>query len=251
MIEINKSSQQLIKEANMRMVFSLIHNYKTISRADIKRITSLSPTTVSSLVEELIENGYVAECGIKNTKSSGRKAVMLKVNPEGGFFLGVDIQKKIVKADLYCLDFSLAKSVELPVVQGENLAFAVMRAISRLARKRKILGLTIGVPGVIDPRTNTLLSSTVLQVKDSKYIYQLLSEAMPDVQIFLKNSSGLIALAEKEFGAYRDVNNLIFVDIDDGVGAGVLIDGEIYDGRGMAGEFGHMSINYKGKPCSS
>ena len=72
---------------------------------------------------------------------------------------------------------------------------------------------------------------------------------MPDVDIYLKNNSGLIALAEKEFGGHEHPENLISVDIDDGVGAGILIDGEIYDGSGMAGEFGHISVDFNGKHC--
>ena len=166
----NKASQQLIKEANLKLVFSLIHKNKKISRADIKKITNLSATTVSTLVEELMAEGFVSECGIKNTKSSGRKAVMLKVNSDGGFFIGLDVQKTRIEASCYGLDFTLAEKIEHPVIKGENLAMGVMHAVGRLSRKRRILGITIGLPGVIDPATNTLISSTVMAAEDAKDI---------------------------------------------------------------------------------
>lgn len=249
MTDIGKSSQQLIKEANMKLVFSLIHKNGAISRADIKKITSLSATTVSSLVEELVAEDFVEECGIKKTRTSGRKAVMLKVKSEGGFFIGLDVKRDRVRADLYGLDFSLEKSVDRSLSDGESLAMGIMQAIGVLSRNRKILGVTIGIPGVIDPGTNALISSTVLAADDLKDIYTILTEAMPDVDVFIKNNSGLIALAERHFGNHGLADNLISVDINDGVGAGILVNGEIYEGSGMGGEFGHMSVDFGGRKC--
>lgn len=250
MTEINKSSQQLIKESNMRLVFRLIHSHGTISRADIKKITGLSATTVSSLVEELMADGLVVECGIKETNTSGRKAVMLKVNSQDGFFVGIDVSKSCINGALCGLDFSVKQTVEVPVSKGETLVLGILRAIGRLARGKRIFGITIGIPGVIDPKSNTLISSTVLAAEDAKDIYLILRETMPDVSIFIKNNSGLVALCEREFDGYEHIDNLVSVDIDDGVGAGILIGGNIYDGSGLAGEFGHMSVDLNGRRCS-
>lgn len=250
MAEIYKSSQQIIKESNMRMVFGLIHKYGVISRADIKKITSLSATTVSSLVEELIGEGFVLECGMKETNTSGRKAIMLKVNSEGGYFIGLDVRKNNVFAQLCGLDFSVMETVDVPIEKGGFSALAILQAVARLGRGKRILGITIGMPGVIDPKTNTVVSSTVLAAEDVRNIYTMLKEAMSDVNVYIKNNSGLVALCEREFGGYDEINNLITVDIDDGVGAGVLIDGVIYDGSGFAGEFGHISVNLNGERCS-
>ncbi len=249
MTDTIKASQQLIKEANMNMVFRLIHKNKRISRADIKKITKLSPATVSSLVEELMENGYVEECGKKISKSSGRNAIMLKVKEDGGFFLGLDVRKNVIALDLYSLDFSLKESLECPTKKGQPIFDGVVNAIEKLCKDKKILGATIGIPGVIDSKTNSLVSSTVISVEDAKDIYEILKNALPEVNVFMKNNSGLIALAEKEFGNHGETNNLISIDIDEGVGAGILIDGKIYDGSGMAGEFGHISVDLCGKRC--
>lgn len=249
MTDTGKSSQQLIKEANMKLVFSLIHKNGAISRADIKKITSLSATTVSSLVEELIAEDFVEECGIKKTRSSGRKAVMLKVKSDGGYFVGLDVRKSVVRADLYGLDFTLKDSMERTISDCDSIAMGIMQTIGVLSRGRKILGLTIGLPGVIDPGTNCLISSTVLAADDVKDIYGILIDAMPDVDLFIKNNSGLIALAERHFGKHGLADNLISIDINDGVGAGILINGEIYEGNGMGGEFGHMSVDFGGRKC--
>jgi len=249
-MEKNKSSQQIIKESNMKMVFGLIHKHQTISRADIKKITALSATTVSSLVEELIEEGVVVECGMKETKTIGRKAIMLKINSEGGFFIGLDVRKNCVSAALYGLDFSLIETINLPLSNEKISVLRIIRDIAQLADGKRILGVTIGIPGIIDPKTNNIISSTVLAIEDVKEMVLKLKEAMPDVNVFIKNNSGLIALCEKEFGGYDNVSNLVSVDIYDGVGAGILIDGVIYDGGGFAGEFGHITLDLNGERCS-
>ena len=249
-MDVNKSSQQIIKENNIRLLFRLLHGGRAASRADLKKITGLSATTVSTLVEELIENGLVLEGGIKETKTSGRKAVAIKINPDGGYFLGLDIRKNRFIADIYCLDFSLLQHMEIPVGRGENFATKIMNVISRTVREKKILGISIGIPGVIDPETNRIISSTVLPVGDVNSIYEILSDSLPNIRVHLKNNSGLIALAEREFGGYSRINNLISIDIDDGVGAGILTDGVIYSGNGMAGEFGHVTVDYRGEKCT-
>lgn len=249
MTVISKSSQFHIKEANKNLAFRLIHENGTFSRADIKKITLLSATTVSSLVEELIADGFVEECGVRKTNTSGRRAVMLKVRADGGYFVGLDVRKDVIKADLYGLDFSLEKSIERSVSENESLAMGIMQAIGVLSRGKRLLGVTIGLPAVIDQKTNSIVSSTVLASDDAEGIYSILKEAMPDVDVYLKNNSGLIALAEKQFGNYGEGNNLISVDINDGVGAGILINGEIYEGNGMGGEFGHISVDFNGRRC--
>ena len=249
MTTAGKASQKWIKESNIRLVFRLIHQNGTISRADIKKITGLSATTVSALVEELMNEGLVVECGMKDSNFSGRKAVLLKVAPEGGCFVGIDVQKGQIFADTYSLDLKPIFHVSVPVEQGENLPMRIMHAIGATCHGRRILGVTIGLPGVIDSKTNKLLSSTVLAVEDAEDIYDILKEAIPDANLYLKNNSGLIAYAEKVFGAHTEVNNLVSIDIYDGVGAGILIDGAIYGGNGMAGEFGHISVDYRGKRC--
>lgn len=158
-------------------------------------------------------------------------------------------QKGQIVADAYSLDLKPIFHVCVPVEQGENLPMRIMHAIGATCHGRRILGVTIGLPGVIDPKTNKLLSSTVLAVEDAENIYDILKDALPDANLYLKNNSGLIAYAEKEFGAHSAVNNLVSIDINDGVGARIIIDDAIYGGGGMAGEFGHISVNYRRKRC--
>lgn len=250
MQELIKSSQQVIKESNIKLVFGLIHKHGPISRADIKKRTGLSATTVSSLVEELLANGFVSECGIKSSTTSGRKAVLLHVNSDGGYFVGIDVQNGMIVADTFALDFTPVFHTTVPTTTDEKIALGILRAISTATRARRILGITIGLPGVVDTASNTVVSSTVIDAETANDIYQTVADALPEAKISLRNNSGLIAYAEKEFGGHGEISNLVSIDINDGVGAGIILDGAIYDGaNGMAGEFGHITVDYRGERC--
>lgn len=250
MQELIKSSQQVIKESNLKLVFGLIHKHGSISRADIRKLTGLSATTVSSLVEELLADGFVNEGGVKNSTTSGRKAVLLHVNPDGGYFVGIDVQNGAIVADTFALDFTKVDSMRVSTTSNEKIALGILRAISTASREKRILGVTIGLPGVIDTISNTVVSSTVIDAATANDIYQTVAEALPDAKICLRNNSGLIAYAEKEFGNHGEVSSLVSIDIDDGVGAGIILGGSIYTGaNGMAGEFGHITVDYKGEKC--
>ena len=244
-----KSSQQTIKNNHLKLVFNLIHKYGPISRIDLKKKTGLSATTVSSLVEELIDKDFVAEVGMKSSSTSGRKAILLKTKSDGGYFVGIDVGSGMVTADTYSLELSSVFHMDIPS-SAESLALNIMHAISMATRGRNILGITIGLPGVVDTEKNIVISSTVIDPDTIKDIYSTVRQAMPDTELLLKNNSGLVAYAEKEFGGHGNINNLISIDIDDGVGAGIFLDGSIYSGaNGMAGEFGHTTIDYKGNRC--
>ena len=250
MQELIKSSQQVIKESNLKLVFGLIHKHGPISRADIKKMTGLSATTVSSLVEELLADGFVNEGGVKNSTTSGRKAVLLHVNPDGGYFVGIDVQNGAIVADTFALDFTEVDHMKVSTTSTEKIALGILRAISTASREKRILGVTIGLPGVIDTASNTVVSSTVIDAATANDIYQTVAEALPDAKICLRNNSGLIAYAEKEFGNHGEVSSLVSIEIDDGVGAGIILGGSIYAGaNGMAGEFGHITVDYRGEKC--
>jgi len=247
-----KTSQQVIKESNLKLVFGLIDKNEPISRADIKKITKLSATTVSSLVEELINDNLVNEVGTKKMLTSGRKAILLKVNPNGGCFAGVEILKSAIAVDVYDLRFHCIQHGLEKINKFDMLERKVEEAVSKALNKvrYKLLGITIGVAGVIDSKENKVISSTVIDISSESDIVGTLQNAFHGVAVYLRNNSSLTAYAEKEFDKGCCAGNLISIDIDDGVGAGIVISGKIYGGtNGLAGEFGHISIDYNGEKC--
>lgn len=252
-MEIVKSSQQSMKESNQNIVFSLIHEIDSISRADIKKITKLSATTVSTLVDELISMGYVIEDGIKDTSTSGRKAISLSVNPTGGHFVVVTVSANHFTIRTYNLTFEMLTYDRTRYDRNESLSKQLIEFINISLKSIKtcgnLMGITVGLPAAIDNDYNVLYS-TVISLTKGDFIYPSLISAFPETKVVLCNTSALIAYAEKEFGE-TDAQNLIVVDIGEGVGAAIIADGTPYTGsKGMAGEFGHMSIDIMGEKCS-
>ncbi len=245
---IKKSSIKVVKRKNTSMLLGYIHSKKNLSRAELKRLTGLSPTTVSTLVDELIEEGLVKETGILETKSSGRKAVSLEINPSGRHFAGIEIDGEKIVVDIYDLKFNLVvhKDAE-PKSYPEILEF-IIETLKSAERENsvKIYSIIIGFSGIIDSKLSKTLLSTVVDISYGDFVADIKKEFM-GARVELLNTSELIAFAEKE---KRKLTELISIDIGKGVGSGIIIDGNIYKGAGgTAGEFGHISVDMNGPVC--
>ena len=247
---ILKKTQQSIKEGNTRLIFNTLIEYQPISRAGIKKLTKLSATTVSSLVEELINEGLVEEIGLNDTSMVGRKAVLLRLNPTGAYFLGVEITNTRLKSDLYDLSFNIIKSREREFSGSTDLTLKLMDIIEKTKSitQNRLFGVTMGVPALVDGEAQRVVSSTVMDTLPDSKIFSIVSDLVPNACVSLKNNSSFVVYAEKE--RHKNVKNLLSVDINDGIGAGLVIDGELLQGQhGLAGEFGHLSVDYNGEKC--
>ncbi len=250
------SSQQTIKQANSKLVFKLIDQYDGISRAQIANITKLSPTTISSLTDELLKKELVNEIGTKIVKSSGRRPILLDVNENGAYFICADLQQHGYYLGIYNLKCKLVSGKLYNLDNYDELGKSLVVTSKQLLKKEKIakeklLGIAIGAPGLIDELQERVLSSTIIPLTESNLFYEQLVKAFPLCQIELVNESSLAAYAEIAFvNEIRHLNNLLYIDIHTGIGAGIIIDGNIYRGpHNLAGEFGHISIDIKGPRC--
>jgi predicted NBD/HSP70 family sugar kinase len=255
-MDIKPSSQQLIKEANLKLVFKLIYDNVSISRADIANITNLSPTTISSLADELIKEGLVIATGTGSLPSSGRKPVLLSVNAPSRNIICIDLHEDGYYAAMFDLCCEQKQEYFIRLEDYNRLGISVISTIDSILKehksdKEKLLGLCIGAPGVIDPESMRIISSTIIPIGKDNNFYDIIKKWYPDKRIELINESALSAYCEKQFApdvkAYSD---LIYIDVHTGIGAGIIIDGQIFKGLGnMAGEFGHTSIDYNGSIC--
>ncbi len=250
------SSQQTIKQANSKLVFKLINQHDGISRAQIANVTKLSPTTISSLTDELLIKGLVQEIGIKIVKSSGRRPILLDVNEEGAYFICADLQQHGYYLGLYNLKCQLISGQFHPLVVYGELGNSLVTTSKLLLKKEniakeKLLGISIGAPGLIDMQQKKVLSSTIIPLTESNLFYEQLVKAYPLCQIELVNESSLAAYAEIIFvKEIRNIKNLLYIDVHTGIGAGIIINRNIYRGsHNLAGEFGHISVDINGPRC--
>ncbi len=251
-----KGSQQLIKETNIRRIFILVSQNDGISRAELANHTKLSPTPISSLADELISAGLVKEAGTGNIPTSGRKPIMLKINPGGGCIVAADLQETGFNIGIFDLNCRLLNEYFVNLTDYDHLGSSLTESISKSIKQsnykeKQLMGICIGAPGIIDRKNRKVISSTILPIEKNNNFYGELTEAYPDAKIELINESSLSAYTEKEYGrATAGINNLIYIDIHTGIGAGILINGMIYEGSdAIAGEFGHISVDLNGPLC--
>lgn len=249
------TSQKTIKENNTKRVFNLVRKNRGTSRAEIAGKSGLSPTTVSSLVDELIVQGLIVESGPADISTIGRKPIMLEINPGGGFFVCADLRKKGYNLGLFNLESKPEIEEFIPLENYDELGTSLSKNIDNILKKRgyeknRMFGICIGAPGIIDRKKKRILSSTVLPVNESNNFMDMLEKRYPEIFIEVVNESSLSAYAEKEYMKSPDSDNLIYIDIHEGIGAGIIINGDIYEGSGyLAGEFGHISVDVNGPVC--
>jgi predicted NBD/HSP70 family sugar kinase len=254
--KIKTGSQQLIKETNIRRVFKLVSVSDGISRAEIANRTGLSPTTVSSLADELITGGFIMEDGTGEIPTSGRKPIILKVKSGGGCIIAADLQENGYNIGVFDLNCNPIKEKFIKLNDYDMLGSSIVREISKAIRingfpVNRLLGICIGAPGIIDRTGGKIISSTILPINSKNNFYEKIQEAYPDIKVELVNESSLSAYAEMEYGTSTgNINNLIYIDIHTGIGAGIIINGKMYEGAGsLAGEFGHISVDINGPHC--
>ncbi|MBI9108501.1 MAG: ROK family protein [Spirochaetales bacterium] len=246
-------NQQLIKETNLKNVFSLIYSSSGISRVNLVELTGLSPTTVSALVEELLEYELICTMGVGESKTSGRKPIMLEVNRDCAQIATIAWQKSGFSFSL--LDLGCSEIEEFSVIVPSGAAFEdvieeIITNRSQLIDTEKILAICLSIPAIIDS-TNKKVITSVLDIDENDDILSRINNKFPELPVMIGNESAFYAYAEHEFSSLQDTRNLIYININVGVGAGIIQNGEIYRGaHGMAGEFGHISMDVNGPECS-
>jgi len=259
MVDINWkaqiSNQQLGKESNISLVFTLIRYYRAITRAEIAHKTGLSPTTISYLTEKLLACGLVSETGNVERVTVGRKPILLRVNPDGGVIASVEFLADGFNCALYDLTINEIIDRYVRLDDFAEIGITVAQTLENQLAKNQIpinrlLGISIGIPGVIDYATNKVIRSTVMPISTELPFIEPIRTCFPNCLISVGNESGFCAYAEKVSGSYETVNHLIYLDINVGVGAGIIIDNRIFTGSsGIASEIGHTTININGIKC--
>ncbi|MCM3123899.1 MULTISPECIES: ROK family transcriptional regulator [unclassified Mesobacillus] len=247
-------NQHVVKKNNKALVLSLIIEKETISRADIAGVTGLNKTTVSSLVNELLEEDLIYESG-PGVSSGGRRPVILHFNKKAGYAIGIDIGVNYILAVLTDL------KGQIIVEKSQNLSrtsySAIMNNVQTMIQslmdampesRYGIVGIGVGVPGIVNKEGSVLLAPnlgwTNIQLKDDL-------EKMFNVPIIIENEANAGAVGEQQFGAGQDYENILYVSAGIGIGVGIILNNELYQGKsGFSGEMGHMIIELNGKHCN-
>ncbi|WP_153720943.1 ROK family transcriptional regulator [Sporosarcina cascadiensis] len=248
-------NQHIVKQKNKEIVLHSVIDLAPLSRADIAQRSGLNKATVSSLVNELIEEELIFESG-PGKSSGGRRPVILNFNQTAGYAIGIDIGVNYtfgIITDL--LGNVLHESVKeykaaLTLEEYIGELDSMIKELIAMAPPTKygVVGIGIGVPGVIDNSGQVLLAPNLKWINTD--LKAILEEKF-DLPIVVENEANAGAYGEKRFGVGKNVNNLIFVSAGIGIGVGLILNGELYRGiNGYSGENGHMTIIKDGKLCN-
>jgi predicted NBD/HSP70 family sugar kinase len=242
------------RDINRRIALNLVREHQPISRADLARRMRVTRGTVSLLVGELIDKGLIYE-GATGEASRGRKPTFLHLKTQDRFVVAVDV--RLSRTYLMLSDFGgqqLALETfathSSPARLIEDLADRVRRLIDNHGVKTRCEGIGLVVPGIVDQHTGRLLNAPTLGWRDVDIAGAL--AARTHLPVYVENAAKACALAQMWAGNRGPAapHSFAHVSVSDGVGVGVVINGELVRGHGnLAGEFGHMPLNIDGPPC--
>jgi glucokinase-like ROK family protein len=259
MTSVTQSGSNLkdVKLLNRAVVFRAIREAGAISRADLAKQTGLHPATLTHITRELLERGLVEDAGSGEARV-GRRSSLLRIHSKIGNIIAVRLSRHNIQGLLTDLELHepvnhTASSSFLSQPIDASLP-ALLELIETLIDKsgvdrRTILGIGISAPGPLDARRGILITPPNFPGWVSSPIRQIVEEKT-GFTTFLDNDANSAALAEKWFGAGRNMDNFVYILIEDGVGGGVVINGDLYRGQhDFAGEIGHMTIDRNGAVC--
>ena len=241
-----------IRDINRQIVLNYVREREPISRAEIARETDLQRSTISAIVEDLKTEGLVEEVG-EGESTGGRRPTMLKLRAAGPIALGVSLTPTCTTIATSDLAGRVIDQEEFPTDSDQTLSH-VIAAIRELASRHKgsIEGIGVSLPGLVDPSTGNALYIPYFLWRDLP-VSEMISKAV-GLPVVIDNDANAVALAELWFGRpeVNDARDFILVLVAEGVGTGIIFDGQVYRGqRGAAGEFGHMVIGRGAPvPCS-
>ena len=248
-------NKDIIRVKNTRLILRLIRNHQPISRASLSKMSKLTRSTVSSIVSELLDNYFIYETEYQ-LSNLGRPGLLIKLNPNAGCSIGVEIGAEILNVIL--IDFTdkvlWQKRIFIPqeVKQPEyiNQAEKVIDEAIKFAytKKIRIFGIGVGITGIVNKINGELIFSPDLNW-DKLLLYEKWMKTFR-IPIFIDNNYNTSVMGEYYYGKSKGTQNLIYICIEVGIGAGIIINNKIYRGNcGFAGEIGHITIDPKGDLC--
>jgi N-acetylglucosamine repressor len=242
------------RDINRHIALNLIREHQPISRADLARGMKMTRGVVSVLVQELIAQGLIYE-GATGEAARGRKPTFLHIRTHDRLVVAVDVRFTLTY--LMLCDFSGRQlAIEnfetvTPIAEFvRDLAVRIRKLLRRQGLGYTCEGIGLVVPGMVDQRTGKILNAPALGWRDVDVRTKL--AAATGLTVHVENSGRASALAQLWLtrGDTSGGHNFVYISVSDGVGVGVVVNGELLRGRDhIAGEFGHMPLNLNGPRC--
>ncbi|MGE5584368.1 MAG: ROK family transcriptional regulator [Bacillota bacterium] len=242
-----------IGKHNRHLVLDVIRTHEPVSRPEIARLTGLTTATVTNIVGRLQEERLIEEVGVGQS-TGGRKPGLLQLARNSRLAIAVDMAATDLRVALMDVDGKiLRRSVREIATDVALMVRRIVDAIKEVTScpevsRSTIVGMGVTTPGLIDEATGTVIKSVRL---DWHHVpLRAILQSHVEVPVFVGKDTTAAILGERWYGAARRADNLIYVWVGAGIAVGLLLDGRVYAGTtGMAGEFGHTSIEWNGARC--
>ncbi len=251
---IDTASPEVVRQINRRAVLNLIRTRQPISRADLARMSGMQRSTISLIVEELLQEGWLVE-GDAVPLPRGRRPTFLRLN-ESRVVIGIDIRPTQITIALADVNGRFLSQEVFPTPGSVQLAVKEMvirvQRIVALCSGKTIEGIGVSIPGRVHPTTGSLTFVPNLKWAGEDLVTPL--HAATGLAVVLENAANACVLASLWFdqGAHDSAtpDDFVVVTVSEGIGCGILVNGRLAKGmNGMAGEFGHISLNPEGPKC--
>jgi predicted NBD/HSP70 family sugar kinase len=248
---VRLASSEIVRDINRDIVLEVVRANQPISRADLARLSGLQASTVSEIVNQLIEERWVRE-GATAKRPRGRRPTLVGLN-DNLVMLVADVRPKLATIAVVDLNGRILSRAQMPVTRDPEKTFANMVEIMLRMKQnhpgRSFEGVGLALPGRVDPATRRLRFAPNLGWRD--FDIQGTLEKGTGLAVEMDNAANACLLAETWFGRMDGVRNAVLVTIFEGVGAGILSNGQIlYGDRNLAGEFGHVPMDPRGPECN-
>ncbi|MEV6376873.1 ROK family transcriptional regulator [Micromonospora musae] len=255
-MELARATNRSVRLRNRGSLLTKLFLDGPLTRQDLVRSTGLSQPAVSNVVSDLIEEGLVAEAGAAES-DGGRPSMLLRIASRFAFLVGVDVGETRVRVELFDFAMTLLASAEYPLdparTEPAEVAGHVLAGIDAVTgaagvRPADVLGVGIGVSGVVSQGEHAVVHAQALGW-DRVPLEQLIA-AGTDLPLHIDNGAKTLGQAEMWFGAGKGARHAVFALVGSGVGAAVVAGGATYRGASSsAGEWGHTTLVYGGRPC--
>ncbi len=246
-----------VKEKNRALALRLISTGQSVSRANLARSMHLTKTTLGNIVSDLIASDIIKEYTYSSSEadsSLGRKPIILDLSPNSPLIMGMLIKRNLLSGILADLKGRIIdqKDFKYDSMDKDTLIETLVQLFEQLRKgqSRKIIAIGISSIGPVDTKAQKLTTPVNFWGIQNLPLPEIIRERT-GLPAYIIHDSSAGALAEKIYGSHTYSDNLLYLHIMNGVGAGYIFQGNIYDGDfGQSGELGHTSINFAGPSCN-
>src|SRR5580698_1861987 len=244
------ASNRVPRQINRNLIYNFIRLRGAISRADLSRMSGLQRSTISLIVEELIAGRWVFE-GAAASLPRGRRPTYLQLNTQRAV-VALDIHPSRTTVAVADLSGRIVAQhiVELgkDPVEATKVIISAVRRMMTMNSDRTFDGVGISLPGRADIEDQRTIFAPNMTWPVGNLRIQL--ERATGLRVVVENVANACVLSEVFFGESDGLHDLVVVNVSEGIGTGIFANGRLMRGEdGMAGEFGHIQVEQRGRPC--